>query len=68
MKFGVFSKPKTYPIWVRFSNGGTPPKDDKEGDIRGMAIKLMGVDGDKYLEIRVQRYTKSRSYPCDFVN
>lgn len=50
MRFGVFSKPKTYPIWIRFSNGGTPPKDDKEGDIRGMAIKLMGVEGEKLLE------------------
>lgn len=50
MKYGIFTKPKTYPIWIRFSNGGTPPKDDKEGDIRGMAIKLMGVDGEKLLE------------------
>jgi hypothetical protein len=50
MRFGVFANPKTYPIWIRFSNGGTPPKDDKEGDIRGMAIKLIGVDGEKLLE------------------
>lgn len=50
MKHGIFSKPKSYPIWIRFSNGGTPPKEDKEGDIRGMAIKLMGVEGEKLLE------------------
>lgn len=50
MKHGVFSAPKSYPIWIRFSNGGTPPKDDKEGDIRGMAVKLIGVEGEKLLE------------------
>lgn len=50
MKFGIFAKPKSYPIWIRFSNGSAKPKADKEGDIRGMAIKLMNVEGTKLLE------------------
>jgi catalase len=51
-KVGVFAKPKTYPIWIRFSNGGSKRDStghfvpDTTGDIRGMAIKLMGVEGE----------------------
>lgn len=53
-KFGVFATPKTYPIWVRFSNGSSPQahgalNPDTEGDVRGMAIKLMEVKGSKLL-------------------
>lgn len=50
-KVGVFTKPKTYPIWIRFSNGGSDRDlagnflSDTVGDIRGMAIKLTGVEG-----------------------
>jgi hypothetical protein len=50
-KVGVFAKPKTYPIWIRFSNGGSDrDRDgnflpDTTGDIRGMAIKLTAVEG-----------------------
>jgi catalase len=52
LKVGVFATPKTYPIWIRFSNGGSKRDatgkfvPDTTGDIRGMAIKLMGVDGE----------------------
>lgn len=49
MKFGVFKESRTYPVWIRFSNGsGNQP--DTVPDIRGMAIKLMDVDGEKVLE------------------
>lgn len=50
MKYGVFAKPRSFPIWIRYSNGSVTPKADKEGDIRGMAIKLMNVEGIKLLE------------------
>lgn len=49
LKQGLFSKPASYSSWIRYSNGATTPKADIEGDIRGMAIKLMGVDGEKLL-------------------
>ncbi len=45
LRAGVFDQPRTYQAWVRFSNGFETPRDDKIGDARGMAIKLMGVEG-----------------------
>ncbi|MGH7999882.1 MAG: catalase family protein [Brasilonema sp.] len=55
LKVGVFSAPKTYPIWVRFSNAGEAEKrgkfkSDKEPDARGLAIKLLNVEGEKLLD------------------
>jgi catalase len=46
-RVGIFAEPKaTYKIWVRFSNGSNRGLPDYEGDIRGMAIKLMDVKGE----------------------
>jgi catalase len=45
LKIGIFSQPRTYPIQIRFSNGSNDPKPDTDGNIRGMAIKIMGVEG-----------------------
>lgn len=48
LRQGVFSDPgRVYDAWVRFSNG--TQADDTEADARGMAIKLMGVEGPKVL-------------------
>ncbi|MDP3543936.1 MAG: catalase family protein [Elusimicrobiota bacterium] len=48
---GVLSEPgRTYHAWVRFSNGSSEIRSDKKSDARGMAIKLMGVEGEKLLE------------------
>ncbi len=49
LQIGVFSKAKKYDAWVRFSNAATKPKPDKKKDVRGIAIKLMGVPGEKIL-------------------
>ncbi|GAB5417081.1 MAG: catalase family protein [Crocinitomicaceae bacterium] len=49
LKVGVFSEPKSFHAWIRFSNASTIPKPDKKKDIRGMAIKLMNVPGEKLL-------------------
>ena len=47
---GVFVPGKVYPAWIRFSNGDSDPtRSDAQGDARGMAIKLMGVPGEKLL-------------------
>ena len=51
-KVGVFATPQEYDIWVRFSNGSSPKelgvfKPDTEGDVRGMAIKLKNIEGEK---------------------
>ena len=56
LKVGIFATGKTYPMWVRFSNGsGTHDEQgnfqpDMRGDIRGISIKLMGVEGGKAFE------------------
>ena len=46
---GLFAKPKTYPAWIRFSNSAPLVRSDAKRDIRGMAIKLMDVEGPKAL-------------------
>lgn len=47
-RHGVFARPgHGYPAWIRFSNGLRA--DDRQLDVRGMAIKLMGVPGEKLL-------------------
>lgn len=50
MRIGMFSEAKTYPAWIRFSNGAQTIKADIGRDIRGMAIKVMDVPGEKILE------------------
>lgn len=50
LRHGVFKEPRTYKAWVRFSNGARHVQDDGKGDSRGMAIKLVGVEGEKLLE------------------
>lgn len=47
LRVGVFATPRGYPAWIRFSNGSDTPKRDAIGDGRGMAVKLMGVDGSR---------------------
>jgi hypothetical protein len=50
LRVGVFSEPRSYPSWVRFSNGNTRVQADGKKDIRGVAIKIMGVPGEKLLD------------------
>lgn len=47
-RVGIFSG-TSYPAWIRFSNDGPVTKDARP-TARGMAIKLVGVPGDKILE------------------
>ncbi len=47
---GVFSRPGTYQAWIRYSNQDGSINPDIDNDIRGMAIKLMGVPGRKLAE------------------
>lgn len=59
---GVFAKAQTFDAWVRFSNGNEDPnRADAEGDARGMAIKLLGVPGEKVLS------SKKHAEEQDFV-
>jgi Catalase len=48
---GVFSMSgKSWPVYVRFSNGGSQHQADKVPDVRGFALKLVGVRGQKLIK------------------
>lgn len=46
---GLFSPGASYDAWVRFSNNADP-RPDAEPDVRGMAIKLLDVGGEKLFQ------------------
>ncbi len=48
-RHGLFATAKTYDALVRFSNGSGKRRHDKAGDVRGIAIKVLGVAGKKVL-------------------
>lgn len=58
LRQGVLAVPRRYQAWVRFSNGNGAPQDDHAGDGRGMAIKLIGVEGRKLLPDEVGAKTQ----------
>lgn len=48
LRHSVFAHPtREYKAWVRFSNGDMLVQPDHKPDARGMAIKLMNVEGEK---------------------
>jgi hypothetical protein len=54
LRVGLFDQPRSFPAWIRFSNGSETPQADAVGDGRGMAVKIMQV-------------WKSRSGTQDFI-
>jgi hypothetical protein len=46
---GLFARPGEYKAYVRLSNGGGAVQADKAPDLRGFAIKVLGVEGEKVL-------------------
>jgi hypothetical protein len=49
-RFGVFENPgQTWPLYVRFSNGSSSHQRDQLPDVRGLALKLVGVPGNKII-------------------
>ena len=49
-RVGLFSRPSSHPAWIRFSNAFSSIESDGKIDVRGMAVKVMGVEGEKLLE------------------
>ncbi|MBL0423227.1 hypothetical protein JI739_23020 [Ramlibacter sp. AW1] len=43
LRAGVFSQGHSFPCWVRFSTSSERIRSDKEKQVRGLAIKLLGV-------------------------
>jgi Dyp-type peroxidase family len=50
LRVGLFAKPDTYEAWLRFSNASNRTQADAKADLRGAALKLMGVNGAKLLD------------------
>jgi hypothetical protein len=48
-RHGLGAKPGRYPAYVRISNGTGGRQHDRKGDIRGFALKVVGVDGKKVI-------------------
>src|SRR6266542_2921246 len=42
---GLFAKPGSYDAWVRLSNGGADVASDRKPDVRGFAVRVLGVTG-----------------------
>ena len=49
LKVGVFQHKKSFPCWIRLSSSNTKIQDDVKKDVRGFAIKLTGVPGEKLI-------------------
>ncbi len=57
LQVGLFKNPgQTFPVCIRFSNFSV--EDDAKGDLRGMAIKVFNVPGEKLLEDEKQEQTQ----------
>ena len=50
LRYGVFKKPQSFEALIRFSAGNVKVQEDTEPQAAGMAIKLLGVEGEKLLE------------------
>jgi hypothetical protein len=50
LRVGLFAEPRVYQAWVRSSSASGKPQSDAIRDVRGFAIKLRGVGGEKIPE------------------
>ena len=50
LRVGLFKEPKAYNAWIRFSNAVDRVTPDFKEDLRGFAIKLFDVPGEKLLD------------------
>lgn len=49
LRYGIFAEPRTYDALIRFSAGNVEVQEDTVPQAAGMAIKLLGVEGEKLL-------------------
>lgn len=69
---GIFIPGKTYKAWIRFSNASPDASQaDIKKDARGMAIKVLGIPGEKLLEDEKKTSTQDFimiNHPVFFIN
>ena len=63
LRYGLFANPGPHQAWIRFSSGNEYPQPDKTADARGMAIKVMGVEGRKLLEDDGLPHADTQDFP-----
>jgi len=66
LKVVIFKLPQTYPAWIRISSASGKVQSDKVKDLRGFAIKIMGVQGERYKTQNEEKNTQDFilvSYP-----
>jgi len=66
LKKGIFAFPQTYPAWIRISSSNGKIQSDKAKDLRGFAIKIMGVKGERFQTQNNEKETQDfvlLSYP-----
>jgi hypothetical protein len=49
LRVSLFAEQRTWPVYARFSNGSGRNQPDRTADIRGLALKLVGVPGRKLI-------------------
>jgi hypothetical protein len=49
LRHGLFAEPGRYDAFVRFSSGAGRERSDREADVRGLAVKVLGVAGPKVI-------------------
>ncbi|HEX8818795.1 MAG TPA: catalase [Archangium sp.] len=49
LRVALFAEQRTWPVYARFSNGSGRNQPDRTADIRGLALKLIGVPGRKLI-------------------
>jgi hypothetical protein len=59
-RVGLFTRPATYQAWIRYSSAFSSIASDRDIDVRGMAIKVMGVDGEKLLHS--EKFEKTQDF------
>ena len=66
LKVGIFAAPQSYPAWIRISSSSGRIQSDKAKDVRGLAIKIMGVEGERFERHNEEKETQDfilMSYP-----
>lgn len=58
LRQGIFRDDRSYPVWARFSNGNKDWGDDRDKQPLGLAVKVIGVDGEQLLEDRAGERTQ----------
>ena len=71
LRHGVFKAPRTFDALIRFSASGSEVRADTIPEARGMAIKLLGVEGKKILEAEQDAQTQDFvmiNFPVFFIS